>query len=190
MRIKPTISLFCLTFFSTAVAGETEPLMLANFDDPPHAMFGTVVTPGPSAISDGEAATFTNEGFRPVWKIVMPRGEVGKILESTPVLAMDVRSETRADEVKFIKLHLVLQTDVTGEDLFEPLEGVGSNPLRESEFRTDLSQARTENIASVLEAAKEFDAGKGGRFVFFLIQQSPQGSPNTVSYDNIRLEPR
>jgi|GEM_PF-5083405 len=167
-----------------------DPVLLTNFDDPPSAMVGMAVKPELVDFNGTQGGKFQNDGFRPVIRVKIPRGEAVKILEGTPVLAGDVRASASENPVKFVKLSLVVQTDVSGSGLFESVESAGCNPLKEPGFAFNLAEANTKSIPSIKDIAKQYDDGKGSMLVFAIIQHSPKGETSTVTYDNLRLEPK
>jgi hypothetical protein len=121
-------------------------------------------------------------------RIKIPRDQIASVLESTPVLAAKVSATPADNQVKFVKLCIVIQTDVTGAEIFEPVESLSCNPLKEKSFAFDLSQIKTKSIPSFPDLVKKYSEGTGSMLVITVIQQSPKGETSKVTYDDIRFE--
>lgn len=130
------------------------------------------------------------EGYRPVMRLKIPRDQIVAMLEATPVLTAKIAADPAENPARFVKITLAVQTDVGGEEIFEPVEIFSADPRMQTSFTFDLSQIRSKSIASLMEIAKRYAAGEGTMLGFNLIQQSPVGEQSVVVYDDLRLDPR
>ncbi len=190
-----THSAIKLSIMSILAAGLMTPSshagILQDFDGTSDQVYVEVVKPevGNFDADPDLEGKFTNSGFKPVFRIKVKRGTALQDLNTSPVLKGSISASRAENSAPFVLLTVVLQTDITGKSIFEPVEEFKVNPLKAERFEFDLRKAKTKSIPSIQEALRSYQEGTGKFFNIVLIQQSPKGTNSVVIYDDIELAP-
>ncbi len=189
-NIFPTIlriTLGCLF----ATASMQADVILADFDQP-HATGFKVVAPLEKADFDGDGdleGKITGNGFKTIIKYRITRDMAAKLLETTPILHVELSAPKAETEGNFLSVLPMIQTNANGQDIYEPVKSLVYNPwnVNSGGFMLDLGEVKTDSIQSFPGLLSTFAAGGGDHLFICLVQQTAKNANSTVYYDNIKL---
>lgn len=180
-----------LPLLVSSVALAADPLVLEDFDGGKHEHVNWTVAPEVADHDeDGEnEGLAVVEGFKTIMKLSIPRAGALSFVEENPILSGSVSADRDVNPVKFLIVLPMVQTNVDGKDVYEPLVGQEYNILDKGpgRFAFDLREAQIKGGVTLRELVEKFEAGAGDFFQIGLIQQTSKGATSKVVYDDIEL---
>jgi len=171
--------------------GRAEEVILEDFDGTAHGRVNWMQTPE-KADHDGDGdmeGKVTASGFQAVMKYNVPRQGAVAWLESAPILTGTVAVDRSENQVNFISVLAIVQTDATSATVYDPLKDLSHSPFRKGNgpFSFPLKGAVTNKGTPLVDLLAAFESGQGKFLNLVLVQQSPKGETSKVVYDDLKL---
>jgi hypothetical protein len=188
-KLQTLVSLAPLPFLLASIA---QAEVLQNFDGQASARYvqGLPAETGNFDADADNEGKVKAEGFKVAFRIKFDRATALEQLKSLPILTAKALAASGENSAKFINITVVIQTDMPGQELFEP-SAATSAPIRKRDvvepIRIDLRKVATKTYPSLEAALTEFQGGKGQKFSIAIVQQTPKGETSSVSWDDIEL---
>jgi len=178
-------------FLALVSLGWAEKVVLDNFDGTANERVNWTVAPE-KADHDGDGdmeGKVTASGFKAIMKYQIPRAGAAAWLESGPVLSGTLAADRAENQVKFLSVLAVVQTDASDQTVYDPLKGLAYNPLNQGDgtFSFPLKGAVTKKGTPLADLVAAFEGGQGTFLTIVIIQQSPKGETTKLVYDDLVL---
>lgn len=189
MKLKP--SLISLTVAIGALPASGTESILANFDEPEAPEFRfTVPVEKADFDNDGDLeARIVGEGYQTIAKYRITRDVAAILLDETPLLTIEITAREDESTGNFLTMMPAVQTNATGEDIYEPTTNLKFHPWKTGEnvFSIPLAEMKTKSVESMPDLLQSFAGGNGDYFFLVLVQQTAKGAQSVAYYDEIRL---
>jgi hypothetical protein len=139
---------------------------------------------------DGDMeAKFTTTGFKTIAKYRLTRETASTLLDDYPFLSIMVRSDRSMGTGKFLLILTMVQTDIGGEKLYEPVRDLTYAPWNATTagLKLRLADIETKSFPDFAALLDRFAAGEGTYLDLGIVQQTEQGREATAYYDRITL---
>lgn len=170
---------------------QAEQILLSDFGDHQAAGF-TLTVPVETAdfMKNGtRLGKITGKGFQTIAKYKFTRQQASELMQKTPLLKISLAASRAESTGNFLLILPMIQTDVTGEELYEPSPSSAIKPWEKpyGNFALDLRKFKSKSISSLPDIFQRFANGEGNYLTLGIIQQTRKEDTSVVYYERILL---